>query len=67
MGILIKGENLKYNCGCCFASKWDEINCNLYCTLYDDSDEPVENRVDTHARKYTKPDYCPLIYVPDND
>lgn len=71
MGILIKGKGLPHDCGCCFASHFaayfDERRCGLSCDLYDDSNEPVENTVDTHAHKHTKPDYCPLIYVPDND
>lgn len=67
MGILVKGRKLPVTCNGCLVSQWDEDLYQLYCGLYDDSDEPEENTVDTHARENTKPDYCPLIYIPDED
>ena len=54
MSVIVKGMEMPKNCTCCWLSR------GVYC-VYHNSDW-----VGDHQAKQTKPDWCPLVELPED-
>jgi len=53
-GVYIKGENIPYGCAVCPCHNWEQG----FCQVFDDFRAADDDQ--------TRPDWCPLVEVPDH-